>query len=62
MEAEARCILQTALDGSETRSRNLYERIRERFEPFGGVTLELPPVTPARAAPLRVKFDPRCPE
>lgn len=51
MEAEARRILQTALDVSETRTRNLYERIRERFEPLGGVDLELPPREAARRPP-----------
>jgi len=51
MEAEARRILQTALDVSETRTRNLYERIRERFEPLGGVDLELPPREAARKPP-----------
>ena len=42
MEAEARRILQTVLDRSETRAQHLYERVRERFEPLGGVELELP--------------------
>ena len=45
MEAEARRILQTALYGSG-RPRggpDLYERIRARFAPLGGVDLELPP-------------------
>ena len=51
MEAEARRILQTALDVSETRTRNLYERIRERFEPLGGVDLEPPPREAARKPP-----------
>ena len=34
--------------------RNLYERIRARFEPLGGVDLELPPRDPAREPP---RFD-----
>jgi plasmid stability protein len=44
MEAEARRILQSALKGSgRATGRNLYERIRARFEPLGGVDLALPP-------------------
>jgi hypothetical protein len=31
--------------------RNLYERIRARFAPIGGVDLELPPREPAREPP-----------
>ena len=43
MEAEARRILQTALKGAPRQAeRNLYERIRARFAPLGGVELELP--------------------
>ena len=30
---------------------NLYERIRARFEPLGGVELELPPREPVRPPP-----------
>jgi plasmid stability protein len=41
MEAEARHILQTAL-ASCPPSPNLYERIRNRFAPLGGVELEPP--------------------
>lgn len=37
MEAEVRRILQATLDAPERpRARNLYERIRARFEPLGG--------------------------
>lgn len=47
MEAEARSILQGALVDDLAQplppSGNLYERIRARFEPLGGVDLELPP-------------------
>jgi antitoxin FitA len=45
MEAEVRAILQTTLKAPERPpARNLYERIRARFEPFGGVDdLVLPP-------------------
>ena len=42
MEAEARRILQTALMGAvRAPTRNLYERVRARFAPLGGVDLEL---------------------
>ena len=43
MEAEARRILQDALisHGSPT-LRHLYDRVRARFAPLGGVELELP--------------------
>jgi antitoxin FitA len=50
MEAEARRILQTALQGSAP-AGNLYERIRGRFEPLGGVDLELPAREPPRDPP-----------
>jgi plasmid stability protein len=45
MEAEARHILQAALKARHRRpKRTLYERIRARFAPMGGVDdLELPP-------------------
>src|SRR5271157_1637015 len=40
MEAEARRILQTALTGAaRPPGRNLYERVRARFAPLGGVDL-----------------------
>ncbi len=52
MEAEARQILQAALEASGVpRARNLYDRIRERFEPLGGVDLELSGREPARDPP-----------
>jgi len=55
MEAEARRILQTALDVSgRPPGRNLYERIHARFAPLGGVDLELPPREPVREPP---RFD-----
>ena len=46
MEAEARRILQDAVGGGEQSpppERSLYQMIRDRFEPLGGVDLELPP-------------------
>ena len=56
MEAEARRILQTTLTEPERPpGRNLYERIRARFEPLGGAEdLELPPRLPDREPP---RFD-----
>jgi antitoxin FitA len=55
MEAEARIILQTTLKLPETSTRNLYERIRARFEPLGGADdIELPPRLPDRDPP---RFD-----
>ncbi len=56
MEAEARSILQTTLKEPEhPPARNLYERIRARFEPLGGADdLELPPRLPGRDPP---RFD-----
>jgi plasmid stability protein len=55
MEAEARGILQTVLQPPERLpERNLYERIRARFAPIGGIDLKLPPRDPARDPP---RFD-----
>jgi antitoxin FitA len=52
MEAEARRILQSALNASDApHARNLYDRIRERFDPLGGVDLGLPAREPAREPP-----------
>jgi antitoxin FitA len=53
MEAEARRILQTTLkEPDRPPTRNLYERIRARFEPLGGADdLELPPRLPDRDRP-----------
>lgn len=51
MEAEARRILQSTL-GPERPMQNLYDRIRARFVPLGGVDdLELPPREAAREPP-----------
>jgi plasmid stability protein len=55
MEAEARRILQTALKGQARKpASNLYERIRARVDPLGGIDLELPPREPTRDPP---RFD-----
>jgi plasmid stability protein len=52
MEAEARQILQSALAPEEKPpARHLYDRVRARFAPLGGVDLELPPREPAREPP-----------
>ncbi|HEX3576077.1 MAG TPA: plasmid stabilization protein [Rhodopila sp.] len=50
MAAEARRILQTACVETPDRppGRNLYDRIRARFAPLGGIELQLPPREPAR--------------
>lgn len=42
MEDEARNILRAALAEDRTISVNLAEAIRRRFEPFGGVDLQVP--------------------
>ena len=55
MEAEARHILQTALSPDEgSPARHLYDRVRARLAPLGGVDLELPPRERAREPP---RFD-----
>jgi antitoxin FitA len=52
MEAEVRRILQTTLSTRpQTSGRNLYERIRARIDPLGGIDLQLPPREPARIPP-----------
>jgi plasmid stability protein len=44
MENEVRDTLKTTLKYPDERPRrNLYERIRARVEPLGGIELELPP-------------------
>jgi antitoxin FitA len=55
MEAEMRDILQDTLNQPERRPAvNLYQRIRSRFAPLGGVDLELPP---RELAPEPPRFD-----
>ena len=54
MEAEVRAILQDTLNKPERPEVNLYQRIRSRFAPLGGVDLELPPREPAPEPP---RFD-----
>jgi antitoxin FitA len=54
MEAEVRDILHDTLNEPERPAVDLYQRIRNRFEPLGGVDLELPPREPAGEPP---RFD-----
>lgn len=54
MEAEVRDILQDTLKEPERPAANLYQRIRARFAPLGGVDLELPP---REQAPEPPRFD-----
>jgi len=51
MEEEARNILRAALAEDAATPRNLAEAIRRRFQPLGGVELELPAREPMRAPP-----------
>jgi antitoxin FitA len=52
MEAEARRILQSALgESGGQKTPDLFERIRARFAPLGGVELTLPPREPTRDPP-----------
>ena len=54
MEAEAREILKAALPAETAPTKNLGTAIRERFAPYGGVELDIPPRDPMREPP---KFD-----
>ncbi|MFI4973503.1 MAG: plasmid stabilization protein [Caulobacterales bacterium] len=54
MEEEARHILRDALSRRAAAPENLYDAIRRRIEPLGGVELELPPREPVRDPP---RFD-----
>ena len=55
MEAEARRILQSALNvTAKQRARSLYDRIHDRFAAVGGIDLELPSREPGREPP---RFD-----
>jgi plasmid stability protein len=52
MEAEVRDILHNTLkEPEQPPAPDLYQRIRARFAPLGGVDLDLPPREPARAPP-----------
>lgn len=48
MEEEARVILREAVGREEEPAKGLGTAIHERFKPFGGVELELPPREPMR--------------
>lgn len=55
MEAEVRRILQTTLSRqARPAAANLYERIRARVDPIGGIDLALAPREPTRDPP---RFD-----
>ena len=66
MEQEARNILAAALSAPPTTanepdpSENLWESIRKRVEPLGGIELELP-TRRSRVRPPPVEFDPADP-
>lgn len=51
MEQEAREILKAALEEETAPERNLGTAIYERFRPFGGVELDIPPRDPMREPP-----------
>ena len=51
MEQEARDILRAALDQESPTGKNLATAIRARFEPLGGVELDLPPRDPMPEPP-----------
>ena len=51
MEQEARDILRAALDQESPAGKNLATAIRARFEPLGGVELDLPPREPVPEPP-----------
>jgi len=55
MEDEARNILRAALAQDTKPARNLAQAIRNRFEPLGGVELELPEREPVREPPRPAK-------
>ena len=50
-EQESRDILKAALKQEPSSGRDLTSSIRSRFEPLGGVELELPPREPVREPP-----------
>ena len=51
MEEEARNILRAALAEEASIPVNLAEAVRSRFEPLGGIELELPTREPMREPP-----------
>ena len=51
MEEEARAILRVVLVEQEREEETLWETIRRRIEPIGGVDLEIPPRDAPRPLP-----------
>ena len=51
MEEEARHILRQALAEKAGKASNLAEALRRRFEPLGGIELQLPQREPTRKPP-----------
>ncbi|WP_421994203.1 FitA-like ribbon-helix-helix domain-containing protein [Reyranella sp.] len=51
MEEEARTILRAALAETPRKPENLAVAIRRRFEPLGGLELDIPPREPIRKPP-----------
>ncbi len=51
MEQEVRDILRAALEQEVPTGADLVRAIRDRFEPYGGVELELPPREPIPEPP-----------
>ena len=51
MEAEVRDILEAALGQDELPAKGLGTALRERFAPFGGLELDLPPRESIREPP-----------
>ncbi len=51
MEEEVRDILRVTLAESPAQTKNLAEMIRDRFAPFGGVELSIPPRDSRREPP-----------
>jgi len=51
MEEEARNILRTAVEHGPEQELDIVASFRRRFEPLGGVDLELPPREPMREPP-----------
>ena len=51
MEEEARQILREALSEDAKPAGNLADRLRRRFEPLGGLDIELPAREPIREPP-----------
>lgn len=51
MEDEVREVLRTTLAAETSEPENLADRIRKRFEPLGGVELELPERQSVREPP-----------